>query len=69
VRDVFVEGADVASGISSRLLQLDHIGTEVSEDLATKEALFMGEIKHPIRAQQRSFRFFIHLCSPLVILQ
>ena len=52
VRDVLVEGTDVAGGVAAGALDLDHIGAEVTQDLAAHEPFLIGKVKHPVAAEE-----------------
>ena len=45
-----VEWPDAPCGVAGRGLDLEHIGSQVSEDFATQEATFIGKVEHAIGA-------------------
>ena len=49
-----VIGVQVAGVTSFRRLDLDHVRTQVSQDLAAQEAPLVGKIQDPVRAQEQA---------------
>jgi hypothetical protein len=47
---IMVEWPDASCGVTSGGFDLEHVGSQVSEDFATQKATFVGKVEHAIGA-------------------